>query len=188
MLFRSRFSSIMQRALIPSLMTLAAAKNCPSSPQLIHAYTSVELSFSEACDSVSEEMVARITANQDGSWVDPHNGGSYFIDGVSNDQIDAHRDTGSASIPQGGPFTDKLRFTLTQNGSGCDVSACSVSQVMSVFDFSGGYCNIRNLVCGSDVGCVTEKHDFTFEEGKIQKSSGASVDASKCIVPLSTEV
>ena len=99
----------MQRALIPTLMTLASAKNCPSSPQLIHAQTSIELSFAATCAAVSEEIVARFTANQDGTWVDPHNAGHYFIDGVGNEQIDVHRDTGTASIPQGGPFTDKLR-------------------------------------------------------------------------------
>jgi len=163
-------------------------RNCPSSPSFLHAQLSIELSFSDTCATVSEEIEARIQANQGGSWVDPHNAGHYFLDSASSSQLDARRETGTASIAQGGPFTDKLRFTLTQNGGGCAVSACSVSQVTSVFDFSGSYCNIRNLVCGSDAGCVTEKHDFTFEEGKVSKSSGATIDASKCIVPVSTEV
>ena len=109
-------------------------------------------------------------------------------------QIDVHRETGTASIPQGGPFTDKIRFSMTQSGGTCEISACSASQVQSVTDFSGNYCNIRNLFCGSDVGCVTVKHDIQFEEGQIDLSAGrgpypgSSADASMCIVPVSTEV
>jgi len=177
----------MKSALISSLVASVAAGSCPSSPSFIHAQTSVELHFDNSCEMVQEEIVARINANQDGSWADPHNGGTYYLDGVDQG-IDAHRLTGTASLSQGGPFEDKIRFSLKAEGSGCFATACSVSQVMSVFDFSGSYCNFRNLVCGSDGGCVVQKHDLTFKEGKVRKSGGASIDASKCIVPVAVEV
>lgn len=145
-----------------------------------------------------EEIMARVDANYDGSWVDPHNTGHYFFDQADYTdhymQVDIHRVTGTASIAQGGPFTDKVRFTMTQHGQVCDVSACSESQVQSVTDFSGNYCNLRNLFCGSDVGCTTVTNDFKFEEKMITLSParmgypGASADAKMCIVPTSNVV
>ena len=185
----------MQRTMIAAFMGLAVAKDyCPDSPEEIHAETYIEISAFATCAMVGEEILARVEANQQGSWVDPHNVGHYFLDESDYRQIDVHRETGTASIPQGGPFTDKIRFTMTQSGGTCEISACSASQVQSVTDFSGNYCNIRNLLCGSDVGCVTAKHDFEFQEGVIELSParmgypGASADASMCIVPVSAEV
>jgi len=187
----------MQRALLPTMMTMAVGSKvvCPSSPFEIHAQTSMEVTFpATQCEEPYQEIMARIQANIDGSWADPHNAGHYFSDGTSASALDAHRETGTASIAQGGPFTDNLRFQFHQNGAVCELSACSVSQVQSVTDFSGGYCNLRNLFCGSDVGCTTQKYDLKFEEGTIELSPGrvpypgASADASMCIVPVALEV
>jgi len=209
---------MMQRTLVPTLMTLAASNNCPSSPFEIHAQTYIEFSAATTCANVADEIQARAEANQEGTWVDPHNGGKYFFqtsyfhicgeypDTYACTDLDLYRQTGTASIPQGGPFTDRIAFHLEQIGgcnsdvidcqsvAVCKVSACSASQVESVTDFSGGYCNIRNLICGSDVGCATEKYDFGFVEGPSELSPGrgqypgASADASMCIVPTSTKV
>jgi len=196
---------MMQRTLVPTLMTLAASQirnGCPASPFEIHAQTYIEFPFVYAsCEMVETEILARIQANQEGTWVDPHNGGHYFLNHETNPatrylhrDLYLRRETGTASIPQGGPFTDQIVFSLSQEEYFCEVSACSASQVESVTDFSGGYCNIRNLICGSDVGCATEQYDFGFEEGTIELSPGrgqypgASADASMCIVPTSTKV
>jgi len=210
---------MMQRTLVPTLMTLAASNICPSSPFEIHAQTYIEFSAATTCASVADEIQARAEANQAGTWVDPHNGGKYFFEHSYGRQcgyadlyactdLYLSRQTGTASIPQGGPFLDKIAFHLVQSG-GCDsdvtdcqsvavckVSACSASQVESVTDFSGNYCNIRNLICGSDVGCVTEQHDFGFEEDwehfELSPGNahypGSSADAYMCIVPTSTKV
>ena len=196
----------MQRTLVPTLMTLAASdirNGCPDSPFEIHAQTYIEFPFVYAsCEMVETEILARIQANQEGTWVDPHNGGHYFVDHnhhmIGRTDLSLRRETGTASIPQGGPFTDLIIFTLSPSpnptGGPCVVTACSGSQVESVTDFSGGYCNIRNLICGSDVGCATEQYDFGFYEGTIELSPGrgqypgATADASMCIVPTSTKV
>jgi len=182
----------MQRAMVPTMIAVVAGNSnmCPSSPADPHAQTSVEVTVFATCDKVLQEIEARIQANSQGSWLDPHNGGHYFLDSSNSQQLDAHRETGSASIPQGGPFRDNLRFKLHQNGANCEIESCSASQVASVTDFSGGYCNLRNLFCGSDAGCTTQKHDFQFKEGNIDlspgrgKYPGASADASMCIVPV----
>ena len=184
----------MQRVMIPVVMGLAAANTCPTSPVDIHAQTSLHFSAFATCASVGEEILARIAGNEAGTWVDPHNTGHYFLDGSSYTQIDAHRETGTASIPQGGPFTDKIRFTMTQSGATCEIEGCSASQGQSVTDFSGNYCNMYNLICGSSLGCVTVKYDVEHEESQLELSPsrmgypGASADAEMCIVPLSTEV
>jgi len=195
----------MQRTLVPTLMTLAASdirNGCPYSPFEIHAQTYIELTPYASCEMVETEILARIQANQEGTWVDPHNGGHYFVEHnhhmIERTDLSLRRETGTASIPQGGPFTDLIIFTLSPSpnptGGPCQVTACSGSQVESVTDFSGGYCNIRNLICGSDVGCATQQYDFGFEEGTIELSPGrgqypgASADASMCIVPTSTKV
>merc|ERR1711865_1199947 len=162
--------------------TTAEGSKCPASSKSPHAQTELKLTADASCNDVATESQARIAANQGGQWADPHNGGSYSLDSASSKLINAHRLTGSASIPQGGPFRDDLRFTLTQNGAFCHVDACSVSQVTSVLDFSGGYCNVRNLVCGSELGCTVQKHDFSFTENSIDTSQGASHDPEKCIV------
>jgi len=186
----------MQRAMVPTMIAVVAGNSnmCPSSPGDPHAQTSVEVTAFATCNKVLQEIEARIQANSQGSWLDPHNGGHYFLDSSNSQQLDAHRETGSASIPQGGPFRDNLRFKLHQNGANCEIESCSASQIPSVTDFSGGYCNLRNLFCGSDAGCTTQKHDFQFKEGNIDlspglgKYPGASADASMCIVPVAVSV
>jgi len=199
----------MQRAMVPTMIAVVAGtptEFCPSSPADPHAQTSIEFSaLGTTCDHVMQEIMARIQANSDGSWLDPHNGGNYSTKTVLNlnsYKIAVSRDTGSASIAQGGPFRDNLLFTFDNGDDGrnrnCRFRGCSASQVQSVTDFSGGYCNLRNLYCGSDVGCTTLKHDFQFSETHIGLSDGkyidgvfhegASADASMCIVPVAAEV
>ena len=46
------------------------------------------------CRDVAEEVTARIAANQNGSWADPHNGGTYSLLDQRGDVVDAQRLTG----------------------------------------------------------------------------------------------
>ena len=75
-------------------------------------------------------------------------------------------------------YTDKLKFTLKASGSGCELTACSESQVMSVIDFSTNYCNLHDLYCGSQDGCPTAKMDLKYSE---KLNSCKQHDKSKCI-------
>ena len=84
----------MQWALIAFVATVAAASNCSTSPALIHAHLDIQLTFTASCADVSEEILARAQANQDGTWTDPQNGGLYYVDAVGSTQLDLHRDTG----------------------------------------------------------------------------------------------
>jgi len=192
----------MQRAMVPTMIAVVASqhwsKDCFGSNAHPSAETAMEVTAFVTCDKVLEEVVARMQGNSDGSWLDPHNGGHYVLFVSDSESVNGHRDTGSASIAQGGPFRDNLRFNFIPLGADCIIQACSSSQVQSVTDFSGGYCNLRNLYCGSDVGCTTLKHDFQFSETHIGLSDGkyidgvfhegASADASMCIVPVAAEV
>jgi len=190
--------------------------DCPSSPAERHAAAAVEFRVDESCYNVNEEILARIAGNQDGSWADPHNSGSYFLDGsdsyttesVRTYTLDVRRQTGPASAsitsPTGdkGPFTDKMSFVLEPfwnldqsiRETGCSVRSCSVSQVTSVADGSTGYCNMRNLFCGSDAGCTPVKTDATFTENIVGLSlgfmgyPGSETDAGKCIVTAGVSV
>jgi len=170
---------------------------CPTSPAEIHAQTSVDFVAVQQCSDVSEEIRARVAANEAGTWTDPHNAGQYKFVGATSDvhgyhKIDLERTTGTGDpdSPIAGPFTDKIRFTLQQRGRGqhCEITACSVSQSQSVSDFSTNYCNQRNLYCGSDVGCTPLVHDFKFTEtGKTLSPGrdgypGATAEPERCIV------
>jgi hypothetical protein len=50
-------------------------------------------------------------------------------------------------------YTDHIGLHLTANAAGgCDVEACSTSQVTSIYDASTNFCNIHDLYC-SEAGC-----------------------------------
>ena len=58
-----------------------------------------------------------------------------------------------------------------------------MAQVTSVADFSTNYCNLRNLYCGTDDGCVDVTSDLGVTETSVDYSFGASADPSACVVP-----
>jgi len=120
---------------------------------------------------VLEEIQARV-AGTDG-WCDPHNKGIYTIDSSSATAVALHRKTGN------GKYTDKMILSLSASGSGCEIQACSESQVTSVLDYSTNYCNLHDLYCGSKNGCRHVKHDFAVDEKSVDCSSGQH-DASAC--------
>merc|ERR1719424_2211059 len=107
-----------------------------------------------------------------GGWTDPHNGGTYSFSSTSESSIEGKRTTGD------GKYTDKYDFSFETNASGgCDVSACSESQVMSVLDYSTNYCNLHSLYCNSADGCPTTGTDLTYCE---TFNSCKQHDASAC--------
>lgn len=86
-----------------------------------------------------------------------------------------------------GTYTDKMDLmfaasgTAAGNAMGCEVTACSESQVTSYADFSTNYCNLRNLYCGSDDGCPYALRDLQSHEVHVHNGAGASHDASACV-------
>ena len=157
-----------------SLLT-ASAHNCPKSGSLIHATCQLTAEVSNAdCSTVATEIIASV--HGENGWVDPHNGGTYTLDSgdAASSTLEIHRSTG------GGKYTDKMRLDLSSDGSGaCKISACSASQVFSVYDYSTNYCNLHDLWCGSQDGCPVVKADLSYSE-----SRGLCLfhDKSKCVV------
>merc|ERR1712216_792389 len=107
-------------------------------------------------------------------WVDPHNKGTYTITSSSATSVSLERVTGNKK------YTDKMILTLTASGSGCDMDACSESQVTSVLDFSTNYCNLHDLFC-SDSGCNADSlgPKLTYTE-KIMSCSSGQHSTSDC--------
>ena len=61
-------------------------------------------------------------------------------------------------------YTDKVRFTYSDTGSGgCQLEACSESQVFSVYDAGTNYCNSHDLFC-ADPGCHVLKSKLAYTE------------------------
>lgn len=134
----------------------------------------MSVSFTDSCATVQKEMTGR--ASGANGWVDPHNGGTYTIDSSSSSSITAHRQSGGE-----GKYTDKMDFTFTDNGTGCDVEACSESQVTSVVDYSTNYCNLHSLYCSSSDGCPTAGTDLSYTE----KYNSCSQHDDVCVVSKS---
>ena len=172
------------RVVLALLATAAGAMKCPGSGSWIHAWAEVEAVAGASCADVMEEMKARVGG---GSWVDPHNKGTYSLLSEDTNELDVQRITGNKK------FTDKITFTffdfkLEGAKPSCGIHACSESQGFSIGDFSTNYCNIRNLYCGKEDGCVTVKHDFETREDVVDHNLGAGEDKTACIVPATLVV
>jgi hypothetical protein len=137
-------------ALIPLAVT-----GCPGSASKIHAKCLMDVKFENSCDSIIKEIENRVNSN---SWTDPHNGGTYTITSSNSTYLAGQRVTGDEK------YTDKFDYTFTSSGSGCNVEACSESQVMSIADFSTNYCNLHSLYCSSADGCPTAGTELTYTE------------------------
>ena len=160
--------------------------SCPGSDaSVMHASANTRVVFAHNCADVAEEILARLHGV--GGWVDPHNEGTYTLlaqtpkTGAPT-KLDLKRATGGA-----GTYTDKMDLsfaasgTAAGTGAGCEVTACSESQVTSYADFSTNYCNIRNLYCGSDDGCPYALRDLQSHQVSVHNGAGASHDASACV-------
>ena len=112
-------------------VTGQGAGACPGSPARMHAKCSMEVVFSQPCDSVMAEVTARVSGKN--GWTDPHNGGVYSITNSTSSFLSGQRVTGD------GKYTDFFDFSFSAAGDGCSVEACSESQVNSFIDFSTNY-------------------------------------------------
>merc|ERR1712032_1691386 len=139
---------------------------CPGSSAGVNCGMGITATAQASCDTVKAEMQARL-AGQNG-WYDQHNRGTYTEQHYGGD-VSASRLTGD------GRYTDKMVFSLTDDGASCKIEACSESQVFSIGDASTNYCNLKLLVCGSDQGCNVAKNDFALGREATSKKAQASV-------------
>lgn len=166
----------MKNVFVAALMFAgASAIQCPGSPAMVHAKTTVDVVASTTCDKVANEMKARAKASSAHTWTDPHNNGTYALVSAQEGELQFTRVTGN------GKYTDKIVFTLSTEGDSCHIEGCSESQVTSVADYSTNYCNQFNLYCGSDEKCKPVDNDFKTIEKKIDTSFGASSDKDSCL-------
>uniref|UniRef100_A0A7S4JWH0 Secreted protein n=1 Tax=Paramoeba aestuarina TaxID=180227 RepID=A0A7S4JWH0_9EUKA len=125
--------------------------NCPPSPVAQHAGCQVSVTFKNSCDSVRAEISNRVNGQftNPQNWHDPHNNGTYnFVVDTNQTTWELKRLTGD------GKYTDLMIYTfdVSDDGNGCDVGACSESQVFSISDYGTNFCNVHDLYC-SDSGC-----------------------------------
>jgi len=137
---------------------------CPSSQHRDHTMAQMTVDFTNSCSEVSAEIQARAgAAANGGKWVDPHNRGHYKLLSTNGNLIEAQRWTGNYE------YKDLVTFDLNDNGTGCKVNACAVSQPNS--NNSGGtdMCDMGNLFCNADVkndqngvSCADVKYKLTY--------------------------
>jgi len=148
-----------------------AAMKCPGSGATTHAGMKLIAMANASCSDVKAEAKARV-AGQNG-WVDPHNRGTY-TEGSYGGSMSFKRHTGDAK------FTDKMVFTLTDDGPRCKIEACSESQGRSFGDYSTNYCNLKMLFCGSSDECYPVIHDFTSSDETTTAIAGGSAKSTDC--------
>ena len=156
----------------------AAGMNCPSTPAWGPAAgMQITTMATASCGNVADEIKARVNAQSNGLWHDPHNNGKYTLENYGG-TLSTSRVTGD------GKYTDKQIFTLTPtpDGKSCKIEACSRSQVTSIFDKGTNYCDLKMLYCGKNDGCKPVKNDFPVATEKTEKFSSASVDLTACLV------
>jgi len=176
-------------SLAASLLFLNA-EACPGSGAWFgHAKCQFTVKFVQPCSDVEAEIAAR--GEHQNGWFDPHNGGTYSILNQQTSSIELQRVTG------GGSYTDKMTFDFQADGSGCQVNACSESQVTSLYDSGTNFCNLWDLFCNSDncnastgICCKPILHDlqdYTVTTGPSCNTSsncpsGPSDFPNKCLV------
>lgn len=183
----------MTRIIIAALTVLTTVTTnvtaCPGSPASVRAKCETTVSFPDAsCSTVGEEIIGR--GSHQSGWKDPHNGGTYhttptnkmMMGGRKSMTISGSRLTGNQK------YTDRFDFVLTDTErGGCQMTACSESQVLSVVDFSTNYCNLRMLYCNKADGCNVLKHDLDYDE-KFAFGKCSQRDKNKCLTKVDDEV
>ena len=167
--------------LLAGCVATFASAACRGSPASIHAKCEMNIAFKTGCDKVKEEVTQRLVGNS--GWKDPHNGGTYRLEG-----FDADRSALQGLHTSGnGNYTDLFEFVFHSDDDeeSCVVEACSESQVTSVLDFSTNYCNLRNLYCSKEENCHVVEHDLQYAEE--YKSCGQR-DMKKCLTTSSSIV
>lgn len=161
------------------LAVAALQPQCPGSPALIHAKTTVQGHTTASCDDVATEVEARV-AGQWATWHDPHNNGTYTL--LQAETLGPTKMLKLKRLTGNKLYTDKMVLTMQPSSAGgCELAGCSESQVFSVEDFSTNYCNLRMLYCGSADGCHPVLHDFQVQEDAVHTSIGAGRDRSACL-------
>merc|ERR1719336_1877176 len=134
---------------------------CPGSGARQHTMAQSTIAFANSCAEVSAEIQAR--AQGAAGWKDPHNRGRYTMLAAEGNMLKIKRRTGNNR------YTDVQTFSLTANGSGCSVNACSVSQGNSNNDAGTNMCDMGNLYCASTeknpqngVACKPVKTDLKY--------------------------
>ena len=146
---RGCFILVVAVACIWETSLAAPNMNCPTSGSSMHAGCQTQIQFKDACSVVRGEITKRVQGQPD-NWVDPHNAGTYSFISQSDALFELSRVTGDKK------YTDKINYVFEDAGTGCNVAACSQSQVFSIGDYGTNYCNIFDLYC-SDSKC----HPFT---------------------------
>lgn len=166
--------------LLASCLATVAKATCRGSPASIHAKCEMNISFKTGCDKVQDEVTQRLAGNS--GWKDPHNGGTYKLEG-----FDADRNVlQGLHVSGNGNYTDLFELVFhSDNEESCFVEACSESQVTSVLDFSTNYCNLRNLYCSSEENCHVVEHDLQYVENY---KSCRQRDMRKCSTTSSSTV
>jgi len=141
-----------------------ADSSCPGSAAWIHAKTTIKAAFANSCAEVQAEVKARAEGSTSGKWTDPHNGGSYTEPAAAGDVWSLEHKAAKGYIDK-----VKLTFSDAANG-GCNLNACSESQVTSVLDMSTNFCNIHDLYC-ADAGCHVLGSKLSYTED-VSASSG----------------
>merc|ERR1712166_429434 len=164
----------MVHAILSCLIISADAMTCPGSPAaLVHCGMKITTTAQTSCAVVKQEMADRVAGKN--GWYDQHNRGTYTAQSYGGD-FSASRLTGN------GKYTDKMIFDLKSDGSNCIIEACSESQVTSVADGGGNYCELKLLFCSSAEGCKVANSDFATSGEKTEKRAGASIGLSNCLV------
>jgi len=119
---------------------------CANSQARAHTMAEMTVDFTNSCSEVMSEIQARAGSAADGgNWVDPHNRGHYSVLATEGNLIKIQRYTARYK------YKDIITFSMTENGSGCKVNACSVSQGNSNNDGGTSMCNMGNLFCNTSV-------------------------------------
>lgn len=150
--------------------------NCPGSLAPVHAGMRLTTTANANCSAVKAEAEARVAGQSSSTvdgWQDPHHQGTYS-EGNYGGTMSFDRVTGD------GLYTDRMVFTLTDEGSRCKIEACSESQSNSYGDYSTNYCNLEMLICGSAESCVPVKYDFTHVHEAVSPIAGATANKQDC--------
>jgi len=119
---------------------------CANSQARAHTMAEMTVDFTNSCSDVMAEISARAgSAANGGTWVDPHNKGHYSVLATEGNLIKVQRYTARYK------YKDLITFSLAENGTGCKVNACSVSQGNSNNDGGTNMCNMGDLFCNSSV-------------------------------------
>lgn len=141
---------------------------CPSSPAVLRASCSAVFTVKDFGCTDTKEEVERRAQGKDG-WSDPRTpAGTTKMRLVSatadSSTVSVTRTTPSES-PDGNAAESvdmlTLKYVFDPMTGGCHVHGCSVAQTMSLLDVSScQFCNMFNLLCGTDAGCRVCRHDM----------------------------